>query len=183
MRRRVALLGLLVVQTLCTVVFVSDIAITVLGLRTVPIDWQLREFIEIGAAFGLILGLVLGVMALLRSDAQRKRAEDQVQVAAGALSELIAQRFDEWSLTPAERDVALYAVKGFTLAETAQLRGTSEGTIKAQSAAVYRKAGVANRTQLLSLFVEDLMDKVLLPDQAQTTTTTTAASLARSDLT
>ena len=31
-------------------------------------------------------------------------------------------------------------------------------TIKAQTAAIYRKAGVTGRPQLLSLFIEDLMD-------------------------
>lgn len=161
---RAGLMALLAVQVLCTVVFVSDIAITVFGLRAVPIDWQLRELIEIGAACGLIAGLVLGVRALWLSEQRRRAVEDQLQVAAGALSDLIAERFERWALTPAERDVALYAIKGFTLAEMAQLRGTSEGTIKAQSAAVYRKAGVANRAQLLSLFVEDLMAEVLLPE-------------------
>jgi DNA-binding NarL/FixJ family response regulator len=42
-------------------------------------------------------------------------------------------------------------------AEIAGLRATSEGTIKAQTNAIYRKAGVTGRPQLLSLFIEDLM--------------------------
>jgi len=33
-----------------------------------------------------------------------------------------------------------------------------EGTVKAQTNAIYRKAGVSGRPQLLSLFIEDLMD-------------------------
>jgi len=37
------------------------------------------------------------------------------------------------------------------------LRSTSEGTVKAQTNAIYRKAGVTGRPQLLSLFIEDLM--------------------------
>lgn len=61
-------------------------------------------------------------------------------------------------LTPAERDVALFALKGFSLAEIAAFRATSEGTVKAQTNAIYRKAGVSGRTQLLSLFVDDLID-------------------------
>jgi len=39
----------------------------------------------------------------------------------------------------------------------ARLRDSSEGTIKAQSNAIYRKAGVSGRAQLLSLFIEDLL--------------------------
>ena len=41
--------------------------------------------------------------------------------------------------------------------EIARLRETSEGTIKAQTAAIYRKAQVTGRPQLLSLFIEDMM--------------------------
>ena len=54
--------------------------------------------------------------------------------------------------------VALVVVGVFAIAEIARLRQTSEGTIKAQSNAIYRKSGVSGRTQLLSLFLEDLMD-------------------------
>ena len=66
-------------------------------------------------------------------------------------------RFDEWALTEAERDVALFAIKGLSLPEIARLRATSEGTVKSQTAAIYRKAGVSGRPQLLSLFIEDMM--------------------------
>jgi DNA-binding NarL/FixJ family response regulator len=45
-----------------------------------------------------------------------------------------------------------------SIADIARLRQTSEGTVKAQSNAIYRKAGVNGRTQLLSLFIEDLME-------------------------
>ena len=71
--------------------------------------------------------------------------------------ELLEERFAEWGLTPAESDVALFAIKGMTTAEIASLRKTSEGTVKAQTNAIYRKAGVSGRSQLLSLFIEDLM--------------------------
>ena len=54
-------------------------------------------------------------------------------------------------------DVALFAIKGMSTAEIAALRSTSEGTVKAQTNAIYRKAGVSGRPQLLSLFIEDLM--------------------------
>lgn len=62
-------------------------------------------------------------------------------------------------LTPSERDVAWFTIKGLSLAEIARMRQTSDGTVKAQSNAIYRKAGVSGRTQLLSLFLEDLMEE------------------------
>jgi DNA-binding CsgD family transcriptional regulator len=71
--------------------------------------------------------------------------------------DLLEERFGEWALTPPERDVALFAIKGMSTAEIAMLRMTSEGTVKAQTNAIYRKAGVSGRPQLLSLFIDDLM--------------------------
>ena len=59
--------------------------------------------------------------------------------------------------------MALFAIKGMSTPEIAALRNTSEGTVKAQTNAIYRKAGVTGRPQLLSLFIEDLID----PPQSQ----------------
>jgi DNA-binding CsgD family transcriptional regulator len=151
-------LGVLAVQALCAVFFVSDIVLTVLGLRSAPISWQTREFLEIGAAVGLVLGLVLGGVALRRTIRDRDAAREKLRRAAGAFNDLLAERFDDWGLTPAERDVALFAIKGLSTQEIAALRATSEGTVKAQTNAIYRKAGVNGRPQLLSLFIEDLLD-------------------------
>lgn len=84
--------------------------------------------------------------------------EDQLRAASGAFMELMQDRFDVWGLTAAEQDVALFSIKGMSTAEIAALRGTSEGTVKAQTNAIYRKAGVTGRPQLLSLFIEDLIE-------------------------
>ncbi|WGH77778.1 helix-turn-helix transcriptional regulator [Jannaschia ovalis] len=152
------LLGLVTVQAACAAVFVSDILVGVLGLRAVPLAWSVRELIEIGAAVGLVLGTILGALALRQSERRRRKAEQRFEAASGAFMELVETRFEDWGLTPAERDVALFALKGQALSDIARLRGTSEGTVKAQSAAIYRKAGVSSRAQLVSLFVEDLME-------------------------
>lgn len=155
--RRGAIVALFAVQALCAFFFVSDILSSLLGLRSTPLAWELRELLEIGAALGLLLGLVLGALVLRRSFRDRARAEERLRRASGAFMDLLAERFDDWGLTPAERDVALFSIKGMSTAEIAGLRGTSEGTIKAQTNAIYRKAGVTGRPQLLSLFIEDLM--------------------------
>jgi DNA-binding CsgD family transcriptional regulator len=157
MTGRVFVTLILIVQALCSAFFVSDILASVFGLRARPLSWQTRELIEIGAAVGLVLGLLLGAMALRKSLREQHRAEEGLRRASGVFMDLLAERFAEWSLTPAERDVALFAIKGLSTAEIASLRATSEGTVKAQTNAIYRKAGVTGRSQLLSLFIEDLM--------------------------
>lgn len=156
---------ILSVQAICAVFFVSDILSSVIGVRATPISWQFRELIEIGAGVGLVLGVALGALALRKTMREKRLAEEKLYRASGEFMKLLAERFADWSLTPAEQDVALFAIKGMSTAEIASLRNTSEGTVKAQTNAIYRKAGVSGRPQLLSLFIEDLMrdDLVLVP--------------------
>ncbi|WP_128515803.1 helix-turn-helix transcriptional regulator [Tabrizicola thermarum] len=157
MKRAAPFLAIFLIQALCAFFFVSDILSSVIGLRSTPISWEMREAMEIGAAVGLVLGVIVGGLMLRRALKERHRAEEQLRRASGAFADLLAERFEEWGLTPSEKDVALFAIKGLSTAEIAQLRSTSEGTVKAQTNAIYRKAGVTGRPQLLSLFIEDLM--------------------------
>ncbi|WP_235916018.1 helix-turn-helix transcriptional regulator [Thalassovita mangrovi] len=157
MRSFASIALIFVIQAICAVFFVSDIVLTVLGVRSSPVSWQTRELLEVGAALGLLLGLVLGGVALLRNFREARRVKGQLRAASGAFMELLEEKFGQWGLTPAERDVALFAIKGLSTADIAGLRNTSEGTVKAQTNAIYRKAQVSNRSQLLSLFIEDLM--------------------------
>ena len=154
------------VQLVCASVFLFDIVATIIGLDIRPIDWRLRELIEIGAAIGLIIGAGIGGYMLLTAHQNSKRLQGQLRVASGAFMDVMNERFTDWKLTPAERDVALFSIKGMTTAEIADLRQTSEGTVKAQTNAIYRKAGVSGRAQLLGLFIEDLMADALVSEKA-----------------
>ncbi|MEL6840195.1 MAG: helix-turn-helix transcriptional regulator [Pseudomonadota bacterium] len=155
MKRQWHVLVIVFVQVLCAFFFVSQILASVLGVA--PVSWQVHELIELGAALGLLLGVALGWIVLRRTMARNVVVEDQLRVASGAFLDVMEERFAAWELTPAERDVALFAIKGMSTQEIAALREVSEGTIKAQTNAIYRKAGVSGRTQLLSLFIDDLM--------------------------
>ncbi len=157
MSRARAFVLLLVVQAICVLIFVLDILLSVIGIYPAPLAWSTRELMEIGALIGLLLGLVFGAMLVWRNFADLKAAHARLDRASGAFFDLLNARFDEWGLTAAERDVALFAIKGFTVQDIARLRDTSEGTVKAQTAAIYRKADVSGRPQLLSLFIEDMM--------------------------
>lgn len=158
MLQRTLIIILFLVQAVCALFFVSDILSSLFGIYAAPIAWELRELMEIGAAVGLVLGLVLGGLLLMRTLRERNIARERLRRASGAFMDLLEERFNGWGLTPAERDVALFAIKGMSTTEIAALRHTSEGTVKAQTNAIYRKAGVSGRPQLLSLFIEDLID-------------------------
>ena len=160
-RRRISsqvpLWGALVLQFSSAAVFLYLLFGDQLGLRSQPLDWTLHEAIELTAALGLIVGTLTSSLALRQARRRIQSVERQLRAASGAFHTLLEDRMTEWGLTPAERDVALFALKGMSTAEIAQLRATSEGTVKAQTAAVYRKANVTSRPQLMSLFIEDLM--------------------------
>ena len=158
MNERRAIIVILTVQAVCAFVFVSDVLMALFGVYVRPIPWELRELLEIGAAAGLILGVILGGVALHQTRRRRRAAEEKLRRASGAFMELLNESFLRWGLTPAESDVAMFLIKGLSTQEIALLRQTSDGTVKAQTAAIYRKAGVSGRPQLLSLFIEDLIE-------------------------
>ena len=108
-------------------------------------------------ALALLLGLGFGAWRLRRV-LERMRATDRALAAAqGALGEVIGKQFTAWGLTPAERDVALFALKGLDIADIAELRGAAQGTVRAQLTRIYAKAGVSGRAQFAAWFVEDLL--------------------------
>jgi DNA-binding NarL/FixJ family response regulator len=91
----------------------------------------------------------------VRADAERWRQEHQ-QVLAG-LGAAIDQQFRRWNLTNAESEVGLLLLKGLSHKEIAEVRDTSERTIREQARALYRKAGLAGRASLSAFFLEDLL--------------------------
>lgn len=157
MKLNLLILLMVLVQAVGALFFIGDITLSVLGIERQPIDWQTREFLEIGAAVALLIGLVLSGALLVQSQRRLGRAEAQLQRASAAFMDLLEQNFTLWALTPAERDVAFFVLKGFSTLEIAGFRNTSEGTVKAQTNAIYRKAGVSGRGQLMSLFIDDLI--------------------------
>ena len=158
MNNRIVLTLVFLVQIVCAGFFVAQIVVSVLGLPIGPFNWALHELIEIGAAVGLLIGVVLGALALRSARARSEKAEEALRRAQSAFRDILDERFSDWELTPAERDVALFAIKGFSTQDIAGLRGVSDGTIKAQTNAIYRKAGVSGRPQLLSLFIDELIE-------------------------
>ncbi|WP_374383621.1 helix-turn-helix transcriptional regulator [Thermomonas sp.] len=73
------------------------------------------------------------------------------------LARSIDQQLDQWQLSVAEKEVAFLLLKGLSLKDIARVRGTAEKTVRAQSAAVYAKSGLAGRTELSAFFLEDLL--------------------------
>lgn len=90
-----------------------------------------------------------------RAEAEAWRAEARRHVEG--LARAIDGQLDQWRLTEAEKQVAFLLLKGYGMKEVAELRRTSEKTVRAQSAAVYAKAGLSGRSELAAFFLEDLL--------------------------
>jgi len=103
-----------------------------------------------------------GDLAAARVDLERWRSEAQALLQG--LGAAIDQQFERWSLTRAEREVALLLLKGLSQGEIAAARSTSERTVRQQAFSVYRKAGLGSRSELAAFFLEDLL---LPPEQRE----------------
>lgn len=90
-----------------------------------------------------------------RKEAEAWRSESKKYVEG--LSRAIDQQLTKWQLTPAEKEVAFLLLKGLSLKEVAEVRGTSEKTARVQSIAIYSKSSLSGRSELSAFFLEDLL--------------------------
>ncbi|KFE33621.1 helix-turn-helix transcriptional regulator [Thioclava atlantica] len=147
----------LVVQSLSAAFFVGDLWSEVLGLRTWLLPWALQEYIQVLASVGLIVGVITSALFVRHSRKRIAAMGRQIDVVQGNFQSHMEDLFDAWGLSSSERAVAVYAMKGFSNREIAELRGKSESTVKTQLNAVFRKSGLNTRQQLTAFLVEELM--------------------------
>lgn len=127
--------------------------------------------LEVGAGVLALVGLAFfvqhaweihGVAHDLERDLQASEAEalrwrEEAHQALEGLGAAIDREFDKWDLTEAERSVALMLLKGLSHRKIATGRGTSEGTVRQQALAIYRKAGLTGRSSLAAFFLAGLV--------------------------
>ena len=153
-RRAKALATIILLQALCAIFFIGDVAIDF---------YQGDHLDDIHLTFEVFAAIVMsaGVIYLMRElrDLLNHMAAMQlgIRAARGEMTTLIETFFDQWRLTPSEREVALLLLKGINNDSIARVRGTAPGTVRAQCTQIYAKAEVDGRAQLLSIFMEELL--------------------------
>lgn len=152
-------ISVIVAQTICAVIFFADVITDfseagAIGLHLVP---------EGLASLALLVGIVFEISYLTQLLHRKASLERSVGLASSELQSVIESHFDEWNLTASERDVAALMVKGLSISEIANVRGSAEGTVKAHLNAIYRKSSARNRAEVLSHIMDSLIDKPLLP--------------------
>jgi DNA-binding CsgD family transcriptional regulator len=98
---------------------------------------------------------VIRDLEIARLQGQRWRSESRTLL--NGLGQAIDAQFTRWSLTDAEREVALLLLKGLSTKEIAAVRGGSERTVREHARAIYSKAGLTGRAALSAFFLEDLL--------------------------
>ncbi|VAX18924.1 transcriptional regulator, LuxR family [hydrothermal vent metagenome] len=81
----------------------------------------------------------------------------EAQTFLKGLGDSIDRQMSRWKLTPAEKEVGLLLLKGFSFKEIADIRNTSERTARQQSLDIYRKSGLSGRAEFSAFFLEDLL--------------------------
>lgn len=165
-QKSVVLIVLMTAQAFCAIFFLGDVArdIALAGVGHAARDpYLILEFL---ASLVMAASGVLTFRYLVRISPDNARLQSSIQVAAGALSDVLDQHFKKWKLTHSEADVALFAIKGASISEIADLRDSAQGTVKKQMNAIYRKSGVSGRNELLSMLIEDLIETPLIPSAA-----------------
>ena len=147
-----AFLVLLFCQSFMVVDVLADIFYIDLYL-----PWFDHNTLELMAVVAMTVSLVVLGAILIDHMHQNRRYREVLRTASGQLLETLERKFDNWRLTGSEREIALLLIKGLTVNEIADIRGARPGTIKSQSNAVYRKAGIRNRSELAAYFIEDLL--------------------------
>lgn len=123
-------------------------------------------FSLLGIAAAVVLGYgwvlaersLVGIRGALEShraerDAWKARAQNFLR----GLGEVIDGQFEAWSLTRAEKETALFLLKGYSHKEVANLTNRSERTVRQHAVSVYRKSGLAGRAELAAFFFEDML--------------------------
>lgn len=98
----------------------------------------------------------LAESALANAIQSREEFQRKAMRFSAEFSAAVSQQFAFWRLTESERDIAILIIKGMSMKEIAEDRSSRESTVRQQAMAIYRKANLENRQQLVSFFLEDL---------------------------
>ncbi|MBS1301764.1 helix-turn-helix transcriptional regulator [Loktanella sp. SALINAS62] len=156
--------------------FIGSLVVTgVAALKTVLVTSFVLtadqvDMATIGGLFVLFAAMTAGAgyigVTQLRGymmDQRRKR----VAPGAGepvAKETIIARCAQDWALSQAEADVAIFVAKGFSNSEIAEMRGCAISTVKSQLGAIYTKSGLGSRYQLMAFVTDEVCSMAKVAD-------------------
>lgn len=152
------LMALILIQVICAIFFATDV-VTDFAEGGLATSEQYHLIVESVATVSLCAAILLETRYFLYLLRRKAHLEKSASVATMAVFDIIESHFDAWQLTPSERDIAMFLVKGLGIAEIAAMRGSAEGTVKSHLNAIYRKSGTGSRGELLSSIIDTLIEE------------------------
>lgn len=126
-------------------------AMVVLSLMRADKPFSAREFAALRTAWPVVEAAAQQHWADLSAAFEAPQAR-----AAGGQIERSFQRFGEGLLTPREREVAEYTLKGYSAEAMCQILGISSGTARIHRRNIYAKLGIGSQGALFARFIETL---------------------------
>lgn len=161
--RKVVSIALVIVIILGVHDFIEDIS------QGINLSVIIFDVIYVSTMFGLLIYIWIQVplsrkrqieFLSKQRDQQREDAKiwkEQAKDLLLGLGKMIDQQFTDWQLSDAEKLIGLLLLKGFSLKEIAEMRGTKDLTTRQQAANIYQKAKLSGRNELSAFFLEDLL--------------------------
>ncbi|MBT2132660.1 helix-turn-helix transcriptional regulator [Aliiroseovarius lamellibrachiae] len=112
---------------------------------------------ELFAETALILAVILSFQSYFRLREISKHEFDLGHAIRTGFDKTLMEKFHVWSLTKSEREIAVLAVRGLSIAEISVHRKSKEGTVKSHLHNVYVKASVGSRSELLAVLMDELL--------------------------
>lgn len=128
-----------------------------LALPDLAADWAMAS-----GLFALFFALTAAVAYVMYTQVRgylgRQRKEKLVPGVGQPVAKetVILRNANEWGLSQAEADVAIFVVKGFSNSEIAEMRGCAIATVKTQLGRIYNKSGLASRYQLIAFVTDEV---------------------------
>jgi DNA-binding CsgD family transcriptional regulator len=166
--RQVFVTGIsLFILTISEILLILDVVSEMYGIG---FDFYYDYHIEIEttAVFALGIALIFIGANFWRILRENRGYRAMAGLASGEFIKVVDGKFDDWEFSESEREVAFLLIKGLSIQEMADVRETKPGTIKSQGNAIYRKAGVKGRNELVAYFVEDLLGGLDLTTRSST---------------
>lgn len=130
-------------------------AVVVVSLMRAEKAFSAKEFAAIHGAFPIVEAACARHWAGVADRFKAKGGPD-ADPSDGQI-ERSFQRFGEGQLTPREREVVEYTLKGYSAEAIRQILGISSGTVRIHRRNIYAKLGISSQGELFARFIDTLV--------------------------
>ena len=118
--------------------FVDKVSLSVRGLRQA--HQQIAQNLQVSAL-------------------ENEKLKQEQQKFREGLTIIIDEQLQRWGLSKSEVEISFLLLKGLSNKEIAEVRSTSESTVRLQCSSIYKKSQLSSRSELAAYFIEDMLDK------------------------